>query len=141
MMHLTNRGVEERSNRVRKLRNAAVQLAERYGEWEDTNIGRVRAGKRGHFFVVSTKTFQRRPGSSDDVGSSRALRAERGAPVGLERAYGVDVWADLHVGAKVKPMKVLSLEWDDAGTIDAITFKRGPWESELLALTLLEASA
>jgi len=90
-----------------------LQLVERYGEWEEIKIGRVRTGKGGPFFVVSTTPFHRRPEASDDVEFLRAVRAEQNAPVRLDRAYGVDVWADLRVGTKVKRLKVLSLGWED----------------------------
>lgn len=141
MTHLTNRGIAERTDRIRKLRDAALQLVERYGEWGETNIRRIRTGRQAPFLVVSTTPFQRRPQASDDVKYLRALRAAQGAPVRLERACGVDVWADLRVGAKLKPLKVLSLGWNEGSAIDVVTFKRGSWERELLALTVPEASA
>ena len=30
--------------------------------------------------------------------------------------------------------KVLSLQWDDAGQVEVISFNRGPWEDEALAM-------
>jgi hypothetical protein len=40
--------------------------------------------------------------------------------------YGIEVW---HHGAKV-----LSILWAEDGASEAISFARGPWEDEALAL-------
>lgn len=39
--------------------------------------------------------------------------------------YHLDIWAD---------RKVFNLEWDTHGTIDIISFTRGPWEDLMMAL-------
>jgi hypothetical protein len=38
--------------------------------------------------------------------------------------YGLDIWAH---------QKVMNLEWDDDGSVELITFKRGEWEAQLAA--------
>ena len=40
-------------------------------------------------------------------------------------SWGLDVW---------RGRKLLSLQWDDAGRAEVISFTRGPWEEEVLAL-------
>jgi hypothetical protein len=37
--------------------------------------------------------------------------------------YGLDVWA---------PEKVLSIEWDDEGSVDLVNWRPGTWTSQLL---------
>ncbi len=53
---------------------------------------------------------------------SAALAKQRANPV---LPWGLDVWHG---------RKVLSLHWDDAGRVEVISFTRGPWEDEALAL-------
>ena len=43
----------------------------------------------------------------------------------LNLPYGLDIWA---------PQKVMNLEWDDDGSVEVITFKRGEWEAQLATL-------
>ena len=51
-----------------------------------------------------------------------ALAMQRAKPV---LPWGLDVWHG---------RKVLSLQWDDAGRAEVISFNRGPWEDEALSL-------
>ena len=53
---------------------------------------------------------------------SAALAKQRANPV---LPWGLDVWHG---------RKVLSLQWDDAGRVEVISFNRGLWEDEALAL-------
>ena len=41
-------------------------------------------------------------------------------------AYGLDIWWGKG--------KVLNIEWNDGETIEIVSFRRGSWEAELLAL-------
>ena len=45
--------------------------------------------------------------------------------------WGLDVWHG---------RKVLSLRWDDAGRVEVISFNRGPWEAEALAMVAADPS-
>ena len=51
-----------------------------------------------------------------------ALAKQRASPL---MPWGLDVWHG---------RKVLSLQWDDAGRVEVISFNRGPWEDEALSL-------
>src|SRR5918995_1801362 len=53
---------------------------------------------------------------------SAAQAKQRANPV---LPWGLDVWHG---------RKVLSLQWDDAGRVEVISFNRGPWEDEALSL-------
>ena len=53
---------------------------------------------------------------------NEALAKQRASPV---LSWGLDVW---------RGRKLLSLQWDDAGRAEVISFTRGPWEEEVLAL-------
>ncbi len=53
---------------------------------------------------------------------SPAQARQRADPV---LPWGLDVWHG---------RKVLSLQWDDAGRVEVVSFNRGPWEDEALAL-------
>ncbi len=41
--------------------------------------------------------------------------------------YGLDIWDRSGVG------KVLNIEWDDSGTIELVSFRRGDWEKKVLS--------
>ena len=46
---------------------------------------------------------------------------------GINLPYGLDIW-DIHgVG------KVLNIEWRDTGEFELVSFRRGEWESTVLA--------
>ena len=59
---------------------------------------------------------------------SQALARQRSKPA---PAWGLDVWHG---------DKVLSLRWDDAGRVEVISFNRGPWEAEALAMVAADPS-
>ena len=63
------------------------------------------------------------PGPDAAPLSHDAAQAKRRASPSMP--WGLDVWHG---------PKVLSLQWDDAGRAAVISFHRGPWEGEALAL-------
>jgi hypothetical protein len=130
---ITSESQTERTERVKKLRDATLRLVERHGKLEPMEFGPVETVSHGGFYAISTTPFLRRPVDSDVAKYQRALQVARGAPEPLEHPYGIDLWVDLK--------KVLDLEWDAAGQIDVISFKRGAWEDELLALAEPEEQA
>jgi hypothetical protein len=62
------------------------------------------------------------PGEASSPGYRHALARQRATP---DLPYGLDVWH----GAKV-----LSVLWADDGAFEVVSFVRGPWEDEALAL-------
>jgi hypothetical protein len=63
------------------------------------------------------------PGQASSPGYRHALEYQRTRP---DLPYGLDVWhADTNV---------LSLLWADPGTFEIVTFRRGAWETEAMAL-------
>jgi hypothetical protein len=63
------------------------------------------------------------PGEASSPGYRHALERQRTRP---DLSYGLDVWH----GAKV----MLSILWADDGAFEVVSFIRGPWEDEALAL-------
>jgi hypothetical protein len=62
------------------------------------------------------------PGEASSPGYRRAIERQRPAP---DLPYGLDVWHGV---------KVLTVLWADDGVFEVISFVRGPWEDEALAL-------
>lgn len=109
-----------------RLRAAAVHIVESHGAWEKTNVGPARIGKVGPFAVMLRTPFQRfsEKVNAIDLAEARSLGIDW--PKSLP--FGLDLYRD-RVG------KVLHIEWDhDDRKLRVVTFRRGEWESELLAL-------
>lgn len=51
------------------------------------------------------------------------------------RPHGIDIWVE-NPAAKHRgnQMKVMNLEWDDAGDFQILNFKRGEWEEKVMHL-------
>ena len=62
------------------------------------------------------------PGDASSPAYRHAVERQHALP---DLAYGLDIW---------HPTKVLGMLWADDGTFEVITFIRGPWEEEVLAL-------
>ncbi len=62
------------------------------------------------------------PGAPSPGSYGAAQAKQRANPV---LPWRLDVWHE---------RKVLSLQWDYAGRVEVISFSRGPWEDEVLAL-------
>lgn len=100
---------------VISLRDAALAVLRKSGK------PRNRPGLSGLEIVQGPPDFVEPP-----IQMSSRVSLDRGWSL----PYGVDVWATL----RGKVMKVLNIEWGDGGTILLVSFRRGPWEAELLAM-------
>jgi hypothetical protein len=65
------------------------------------------------------------PGEASSPGYRHALERQRGRP---DLPYGLDL--------RRHGVRVLGVQWSDDGAFEVVTFVRGPWEDEALALAL-----
>jgi hypothetical protein len=110
--------------RVNDLRDAALKLIKAFGQWEavtlttgelyfqTANVGLLRLSYR--------TPFQKLPRASERL---RYLAAIRELEIPENLPYGLDFWSG---------KKVLNTEWNESET-RIVSFRRGQWESELLA--------
>jgi hypothetical protein len=94
-----------------RLRDIAVGTIERIGKWGSISVAgktiKIRELRAGSLHFALSTPFQRLPGTR-------------------ELPYGLDIWS----GAKV-----LNVVWNGAGWVELVTFRRGEWESEVVALS------
>jgi hypothetical protein len=103
-----------------KLRDAALWVLREHGHWEQVSgLGHLAVSREGLQMSFRPR-FQGPPISSE---YANYLAARFG--VRLNLPYGLDIWA---------PNKVMNLEWDRLGHVDLVSFRRGPWECQLLAM-------
>src|SRR3954463_5447115 len=85
--------------------------------------GRPAVCKVGSFTCNLRSPFTPWPAEAPPAAASeQALSRQRAKP---DLSWGLDVWHG---------RKVLSLQWDDEGQVEVMSFTRGPWEAEALAL-------
>ncbi len=115
-----------RTERAVAIRDHLLPLIRVQGAMEEIGGSGLRMvmWKAGRFAFALRSPFTACGGSRrHPPGSySAALAKQRANPV---LPWGLDVWHG---------RKVLSLQWDDAGRVEVISFTRGPWEDEALAL-------
>jgi hypothetical protein len=101
--------------RALALRDAALLVVKRRGEWEKVKVAK-RAG----------------PGSGDmkflsvHIGNLSISYRPSFQRVDVPLPYGLDVW--------VPSKKVMNIGWDAQGNIDLVSLRPGAWEAELIAL-------
>ena len=113
----------DRTARALAIRDHLLPLIRAHGAMREISKGGLRmvAWKAGRFAFALRSPFTSWPDVVSDSYEA-ALAMQRAGPV---LPWGLEVW---HGG------KVLSLQWDDAGRAEVISFARGPWEDEALAL-------
>jgi hypothetical protein len=100
-----------------EIRNHALTILRRHGRYEPMARGPAMPMWRGGPFAIMYRT----PDTA-----AKLLAAHLSTGLGEALPYGIDIWHG---------KKVFSLEWADDGQARIINFKRGPWESELFALS------
>jgi hypothetical protein len=106
-----------RMARALALRNAAVSVLRRKG---------TRADRKGLARLeLNTQCW-------DDEEPPLAMSYRTSLESRWLLPHGLSVWASL----RGKRCKVLNIEWSDSGTTELISFRRGGWEDELLAMAL-----
>lgn len=109
------------------LRNLALELLRRDGNWEDVEgyPGKVRSFESGRLFMLHRTPFQPVPVSSEATMAGVTPQMQRD----VAREYGLDIWQD--------NKKVLSLIWNEGGSLGIVVFKEGQWEEELAGMARL----
>jgi hypothetical protein len=98
---------------------AGLELVKAHGRFESAGSGKLMMFARSEFLVAYRTRFQRFP-EVDDLTKYRL--AMHGARQNSPQA--LDIWhAD---------RKVFFVEWDEAGYVEIILFRRGDWECKLL---------
>ena len=113
----------DRTARALAIRDHLLPLIRVQGAMEEIGGSGLRMvmWKAGRFAFALRSPFNPLPNTALDSFRA-ALAKQRANPV---LPWGLDVWHG---------HKVLSLQWDDAGRVDVVSFTRGPWEDEALAL-------
>jgi hypothetical protein len=113
--------LEKQLERVFFLRNMALKLLQRDGDWQDVEgyPGRVRSYEGERLLIMHRTPFQPVPVSGAAVLAGVSPETQRD----IAREYGLDVWLD--------NKKVLSLIWNNGGSLGIVLFREGPWEDEL----------
>ena len=114
-----------RTARALAIRDHLLPLIRAQGATEETGGSgpRMTTWKAGRFDFALRSPFTAWGIKAPPPRPYRAAQAERRADPVLP--WGLDVWHG---------RKVLSLQWDHAGRVEVISFTRGPWEDEALAL-------
>jgi hypothetical protein len=122
----------DRLQRVLKLRDAALEVIRREGTWDAArnhpSLHFIVAEKNGLKFLHRAP-FSSGPPARPSASYEQELVRQRAAP---DLPYTLDIWSGT---------KVLSLQWDDAGKVNLISFKPGNWEMQLVETAFEAGSA
>ena len=124
---MTLKLVGSSDDRALAIRDRLLALVREHGALE-LQRGPVRlvALRTGPWAVEHWTPFgELSPGEASSPGYRHALERQRTRP---DLPYGLDVRRD--------EARVLRVLWSDGGASDVVTFVRGPWEDEALALAL-----
>ena len=115
----------DRTARALAIRDHLLPLIRVQGEMEEIGGSgrRMVMWKAGRFAFALRSPFTAWGIKAAPPRSYSAAQAKQRANPVLP--WGLDVWHG---------RKVLSLQWDDSGRVEVISFNRGPWEDEALAL-------
>ncbi len=115
---------QEKQRRILKIRDAALAILEKHGEWVTVENfpHQVVSWKGAGFFILHRTPFQPIPTSKKLVASGVSSATQRRHA----GEYGLEMWKD---------GKVLNIFWDVTGPIQIASYRRGPWKEELLSLT------
>ena len=123
-----------RQQHALQIRDAALKLLVAHGTLQEIGRSiklRCLCANVGRFsFLHRTPFSGKLPEPSDTV---KYIAAGAGKIAG-NLPYGLDV----NFGDRGK---VLNIEWDGSGNVLVVSFRRGEWESEMLALTAFEQAA
>ena len=113
-----------RTARALAIRGHLLPLIQAHGFMLEADGGSLRmvTWRAGRFRFGLRRPFTPWPGTAPPGSYAAALAKQRADPV---LPWGLDVWHD---------RKVLGLRWDDAGRVEVLSFDRGPWEAEALAI-------
>jgi hypothetical protein len=102
------------------IRDLARRVLGAKGQWQSVGKSNFLTVQETGLRILLRTPFQKFPQPDERMKFLVAARDYK-----LNMPYGLDIWA---------PLKVLNLEWDDDGSVEVITFKRGEWEAQLATL-------
>ena len=116
----------DRTARALAIRDHLLPLIRVQGAMEEVGGGgsrvlRMTTWKTGSFAFALRSPFTPWP-DTPPISYDAALAKQRASPA---MPWSLDVWHG---------RRVLRLQWDDAGRAEVVSFNRGPWEDEALAL-------
>ena len=114
----------ERTTQALAIRDLLLPMIRVHGAMQEVSgmVGRPVVWKAGDFTCTLRSPFTPWPAKVAIASYDHALSRQRAKP---DLPWGLDVWHG---------RKVLSLQWNDAGRVEVVSFTRGPWEAEALAL-------
>ncbi len=125
-----------RMRRITEIRDAAVARAMREGSWHRIRCCRAPNGELPSFrfegggFTIALRTpFEKRHAPLELLKYFAALREQGVATPRVALPWQMDIWPGVGMNTRGK---VLNIEWDDYGTCWITSFRRGPWEDEIL---------
>ena len=112
-----------------KLRDAAFRMLSREGKLEEVGGGLKLVSLQVGALELGMRTpFQKMPGLKAPENYGEALQHSKLKEL---PAYGIDVWAG---------KKVFSVAWGGGDILTIISFKRGPWEADLMTVAGADSS-
>ena len=115
----------DQATRALAIRDHLLPLIQAHGTLEEVSgaAGRLAMWKTGSFTCTLRGPFTPWPAEAPPTAAyDQAISRQRTKPT---LPWGLEVWHG---------HKVLSLQWDDEGTVEVTSFTPGPWENEALAL-------
>jgi len=110
---------DDRLERITRLKEEALLVLRERGEWKDIKgAGKMLGASVGNLRMVMHTPFSRVPELTSQM---KYIAATDNKPI---LPYGMDIWAE---------KKVLSIEWNEEGALNVISFKPGDWEMALTA--------
>jgi hypothetical protein len=116
----------EKLRRATILRDAALEMLRREGNWQTTageHCLRLLHYEGTGFLMLHRTPFQQVPVSTKLVKEGFSERFQRE----LDKQYGLDIWV-------CGKGKVVNLIWNRNEPLEIVSFKRGSWENDLLTL-------
>jgi hypothetical protein len=128
-----------------RLRDHALTIIRQHGSYQPISTGQRFLMWKGDSFGLFLQTPFQNLNSGTDV-SARSLAAPHGLTLDhakyLATLHGIKLPEYLPYCLDISQrLKVMSLEWSDDGRARIVSFRRGPWEAEFLALSPEETSA
>ena len=106
-----------------RIRDAALNRIRSDGGWAGVcPLGPTMQWQGEGLSILHRTPFQKLPPITDPI-----LKQRSRITGGINLPYGLDIWDLDGVG------KVLNIEWRDTGEFELVSFRRGEWESTVLA--------
>ncbi len=117
------RQMGKRLDSALRIRDSALEKLQVEALFVDTNLGPTLSWRKDRLTMLYRTPFQKLPPVPERLKYMAALLGKQ-----LENlSYRLDIW-DTEYGGKV-----LNIEWNAEGDVQLVSFRRGAWESKVLA--------